>query len=174
MRRGGVWTAAEATIGTAPGLEKPGCQRSGGRAWSLACSVGAQAGGAAPEANRVGMTQPDRSSEPYVSPDELRAALAPRGRSRPSPVASGVATEEREPAPAWEWDTELSDGDQAELVELRATVETQRGRIEALETEASESRAAGREAREALSAFAVASPWQRRALRRELSERGLL
>jgi hypothetical protein len=120
------------------------------------------------------MTQPDRSSEPHVSPDELRAALSPRGRSRPSPVVSNVLTEERDHAPAWEWTTELSDGDQAELVELRASVEAQRTRMEALESELSESRASARESREALSAFAAASPWQRRALRRELSERGLL
>jgi predicted RNase H-like nuclease (RuvC/YqgF family) len=126
------------------------------------------------------MTQPDRSSEPHVSPDELRAALAPRGRSRPSPVVSNVLTEERgergerDHTPAWEWTTELSDGDQAELLELRATVEAQRTRMDALESELSEFRASTRESREALSAFAAATPWQRRALRREFGERGLL
>jgi Spy/CpxP family protein refolding chaperone len=118
------------------------------------------------------MTQPDRFREPHVSPDELRAALAPRGRSRPSPVVSDVLTEDR--PPAWEWTTELSDGDQAELLELRAAVDAQRTRMEALEAELTESRASARESREVLSAFVAASPWQRRALRRELSERGLL
>jgi hypothetical protein len=119
------------------------------------------------------MTQPDRSSEPHVSPDELRAALTPRGRSRPSPVVSDVMTKER--GPAWEWTTELSDGDQAELLELRDAVAAQRTHMEALEADLAEARAAARESREALSAFAAASlPWQRRALRRELSERGLL
>jgi Spy/CpxP family protein refolding chaperone len=122
----------------------------------------------------MGMTQPDRSSEPHVSPDELRAALAPHGRSRPSPVVSNVLTEERDHTPAWEWTTELSDGDQAELVELRASVEAQRTRMEELEAELTESRASARESREALSTFVAASSWQRRALRRELSERGLL
>lgn len=123
------------------------------------------------------MSQPDHHSEPHVSPDELRAALAPRGRSRPSPVVGGAVAEQprqRDSAPAWEWTTELSDGDQAELVELRATVEEQRSRMQALEAQLSDARAAQREAREALSAFAAASPWQRRALRRELAERGLL
>jgi Spy/CpxP family protein refolding chaperone len=124
------------------------------------------------------MTQPDRSSEPHVSPDELRAALAPRGRSRPSPVVSNVLTEEpsssADRAPAWEWTTELSDGDQVELLELRDAVDAQRTRMEALEAELTESRASARESREALSAFVAATPWQRRALRRELSERGLL
>jgi hypothetical protein len=120
------------------------------------------------------MSQPDRSSEPHVSPDELRAALAPRGRSRPSPVVSAVATQEREHAPAWQWDTELSDGDQVELLELRAAVDAQRSRMEALEAELAECRASANEAREALSALAAASPWQRRALRRELAERRLL
>ena len=82
--------------------------------------------------------------------------------------------EERDHTPAWEWTTELSDGDQAELVELRATVEAQRTRLDALEAELEEMRASARESREALSALAAASPWQRRALRRELAERRLL
>jgi Spy/CpxP family protein refolding chaperone len=120
------------------------------------------------------MTPSDRSSEPHVSPDELRAALAPRGRTRPSPVVSGTATAERDSAPAWEWTTEISDGDQAELSELRDAVASQRERLEELEAQLTDARAGQREAREALSAFAAASPWQRRALRRELSERGLL
>jgi hypothetical protein len=120
------------------------------------------------------MTQPDRSSEPHVSPDELRAALAPRRHSRPSPVVSSVVTAEREPAPAWEWTTDFSDADQAELEELRSTVAAQRERLDALEDALVGARAAGREAREALSAFAAASFWQRRALRRELVGRGLL
>ena len=41
------------------------------------------------------MTQPDRSSEPHVSPDELRAALAPRGRS-PALAWRGVPAGARE------------------------------------------------------------------------------
>jgi hypothetical protein len=120
------------------------------------------------------MTQPDRSSEPHVSSDELRAALTPRFHSRPSPVVSNTMTAEPEPAPAWEWSTELSDGDQTELLELREAVAAQRVRMDGLESELLESRSSQREAREALSAFAAASPWQRRMLRRELSERGLL
>jgi hypothetical protein len=120
------------------------------------------------------MTQPDRFSEPHVSSDELRAALTPRGQSRPSPVVSSTMTAERESAPAWEWSTELSDGDQRELLELREAVAGQRRRMEALEADLLESRSRQHEAREALSAFAAASPWQRRVLRRELTERGLL
>jgi hypothetical protein len=120
------------------------------------------------------MSQPDHSREPHVSPDELRAALAPRGRSRPSPVVTGTVTEEREPSPAWEWTTEISDGDRAELTELRSTVEEQKAHIDALAARREEARSAQRESREALSAFAAASAWQRRALRRELTERGLL
>jgi hypothetical protein len=120
------------------------------------------------------MTQPDRSHEPHVSPDELRAALTPRGRSRPSPVVADVITEERPAVPAWEWTTEISDGDQAELEELRETVAAQRTRLQDLEAELGDARAGRQEAREALSALAAASPWQRRVLRRELTERGLL
>ena len=121
------------------------------------------------------MSQPDRSlTEPHVSPDELRAALAPR-RSRPSPVAAAAGRRlERDAAPAWEWTTELSDDDQAELAELRSTVASQRERIETLEAQLGAARTGAREAREALSELAVAGAFRRRALRRELAERGLL
>jgi len=120
------------------------------------------------------MSQPDRITEPHVSPDELRAALAPR-RSRPSPVAASAGRRlERDAAPAWEWSTELSDGDQAELAELRSTVAAQRERIETLEEALATARTGAREAREALSALAVAGGLRRRALRRELVSRGLL
>jgi hypothetical protein len=121
------------------------------------------------------MSQPDRITEPHVSPDELRAALAPRG-SRPSPVAAAAAGRrmQREPAPAWEWTTELSDGDQAELAELRSTVAAQRERIESLEDALATARTGARESREALSELAAASGLRRRALRRELVSRGLL
>jgi thiamine monophosphate kinase len=116
------------------------------------------------------MSQPDRSlTEPHVSPDELRAALAPR-HSRPSPVVSAA----REPAGAWEWRTEISDGDSAELAELRSTVAAQRERIEELESEAATARTNAREAREALSELAAAGRFRRGALRRELAGRGLL
>jgi hypothetical protein len=120
------------------------------------------------------MTQRDPSSEPHVSPDELRAALSPRGRSRPSPVVSAVLTEEREHAPAWEWTADLAEEDKRELDDLRATVAAQRERIERLERDVSAARLRLHETAEALSALAAASPWQRRALRRELTERGLL
>jgi len=120
------------------------------------------------------MSQPDRITEPHVSPDELRAALAPR-RSRPSPVAAGAGRRlERDAAPAWEWSTDLSDGDQAELAELRSTVGRQRERIEALEEALGTARTGAREAREALSELAAAGAFRRRALRRELVGRGLL
>jgi hypothetical protein len=132
-------------------------------------------GGSAAAANPTGMSQPDRSfTEPHVSPDELRAALAPRG-SRPSPVAAAPGRRlERDAAPAWEWTTDLSDGDQAELAELRSTVGAQRERIETLEASLRTARTSAREAREALSELAVASAFRRRTLRRELAERGLL
>jgi hypothetical protein len=113
------------------------------------------------------MSQQDHLTEPHVSPDELRAALAPR-RSRPSPVAAA----RREPA--WEWTADISDGDQAELADLRRTVAAQRDRIEALESEAAAARTNAREAREALSELAAAGRFRRRSVARELAGRGLL
>ena len=80
----------------------------------------------------------------------------------------------RDPAPAWEWTADLSESDQAELVELRSTVAAQRERIEALEAQATAARSSAREAREALSELAAAGLMRRRALRRELVGRGLL
>jgi hypothetical protein len=40
------------------------------------------------------MSEVDRHTEPHVSGQELRAALAPRGPSRPSPLAAPPAAPE--------------------------------------------------------------------------------
>jgi hypothetical protein len=44
------------------------------------------------------MSEPDRHTEPHVSGQELRAALQPRGRSRPSPVLAAAAVAPLPPA----------------------------------------------------------------------------
>jgi len=103
-------------------------------------------------------------TEPHVSGQELRAALAQQGRSRPNPL---MASSE---APAWEWTTD----EQAELEELReaaAELESQNERLRGI---AADSRAREKEVRDALRRLAAAKPWQRRGLVAELAGRGLL
>jgi hypothetical protein len=103
--------------------------------------------------------------EPHVSGQELRAALAQNGRSRPNPLMA-QATQE----PAWEWTTD----EQAELEQLRdetAELETQLDRMKGV---AADARAGEHEARRALRRLADARPWQRRAVMSELAGRGLL
>jgi hypothetical protein len=103
--------------------------------------------------------------EPHVSGQELRAALAQRGQSRPNPLMAQAPQE-----PAWEWTTD----EQAELEQLRdqkAELETQLDRMKGV---AADARAGEHEARRALRKLADAKAWQRRAVIAELSGRGLL
>lgn len=102
-------------------------------------------------------------TEPHVSGQELRAALAQNGRSRPNPLMASDP-------PAWEWTTD----EQAELEELReATAELER-QNERLRGVAADARAREKEVREALRRLAAAKPWQRRSMLSELGGRGLL
>jgi hypothetical protein len=103
-------------------------------------------------------------TEPHVSGQELREALAQRGRSRPNPL---MATSE---APAWEWTTD----EQAELEELRESTAELKNEIDRLRGVAADGRAREKELRDALRRIAAAKPWQRRALVAELGGRGLL
>jgi hypothetical protein len=102
-------------------------------------------------------------TEPHVSGQELRAALAANGRSRPNPRMAS------EP-PAWEWTTD----EQAELEELRASTAELESQIEHLRGTAADARAREHEVRKALRELAEARPWQRRAVVAELAGRGLL
>ena len=102
-------------------------------------------------------------TEPHVSGQELRAALAQKSRSRPNPL---MASE----APAWEWTTD----EQAELDELRESAAELESQNERLRDVVADARAREKEVREALRRLAVAKPWQRRAVLAELSGRGLL
>ena len=103
-------------------------------------------------------------TEPHVSGQELRAALASNGRSRPNPL---MTTSE---APAWEWTTD----EQAELDELRESTAELQTEIERLRGVAHDARAREKEARDAMRRLAVAKPWQRRTVLAELGARGLI
>jgi hypothetical protein len=103
-------------------------------------------------------------TEPHVSGQELRAALAQNGRSRPNPL---MASSE---APAWEWTTD----EQAELEQLRESTAELESQVERLRGVAHDARASEKEVRVALRRLAAAKPWQRRALISELGGRGLV
>jgi hypothetical protein len=107
-------------------------------------------------------------TEPHVSGQELRAALAANGRSRPNPLMASEPPAS-EP-PAWEWTTD----EQAELEELRASTAELESQIEHLRGTAADARAREHEVRKALRELAEARPWQRRAVVAELAGRGLL
>jgi hypothetical protein len=107
-------------------------------------------------------------TEPHVSGQELRAALAAGGRSRPSPL---IAEKREEETPAWEWRAEISDG---ELDDLRRGNEELTGRVEELETSLRDARAMELELRGALERLADAPPWRRRGIVAELVRRGML
>jgi hypothetical protein len=103
-------------------------------------------------------------TEPHVSGQELRAALAGSGSSRPNPL---MASSE---APAWEWTSD----EQVELDELRETKADLESQIEQLRGSAADARAREHEVRKALRQLAEARPWQRRAVVADLAGRGLL
>lgn len=103
-------------------------------------------------------------TEPHVSGQELREALAQRGRSRPNPLMASS-----EP-PAWEWTTD----EQAELEQLRESEAELRTEVDRLHGVAADGRAREKELRDALHALASVRPWQRRAVVNELTRRGLL
>ena len=113
-------------------------------------------------------SKPDRMSEahtePHVSGQELREALAQHGRSRPNPLM-----ESSEP-PAWEWTTD----EQVELEQLRETAAELENEIDRLRGVAADGRAREKELRDALRQLAATRPWQRRAVMAELAGRGLI
>ena len=106
----------------------------------------------------------ESQTEPHVSGQELRAALAQSGRSRPNPLMASTQP------PAWEWTTD----EQAELEELRASNVELENQIERLRGAAADARAREHDVRKALRTLAEARPWQRRAVVAELAGRGLL
>lgn len=103
------------------------------------------------------------TTEPHVSGQELRAALAQNGRSRPNPVMASAP-------PAWEWTTD----EQVELDELRESRAQLETEVERLRGDAAGARARERELHDALHRLAAARPWHRRRLVADLAGRGLL
>ncbi len=103
------------------------------------------------------------SHEPHVSGQELRAALAQNGHTRPNPLMTSEA-------PAWEWNTD----EQAELEEMRESAAELETQVEQLRGDIADSRAREHELRKALRRLAEARTWQRRGVIAELAARGLL
>ncbi len=102
-------------------------------------------------------------TEPHVSGQELREALAQNGRSRPNPVMASAP-------PAWEWTTD----EQAELEELRESEAELRTEVDRLRGAAADGRAREKELRDALRLLAAVRPWHKRTVVAELAGRGLL
>lgn len=102
-------------------------------------------------------------TEPHVSGQELREALAQQGRSRPNPLMTSAP-------PAWEWTTD----EQAELEQLRESVAGLEAEVEHLRGIAVDGRAREHELREALVRLVTTRPWQRRAVVADLTARGLV
>jgi hypothetical protein len=102
-------------------------------------------------------------TEPHVSGQELREALAQNGRSRPNPLMASAP-------PAWEWTTD----EQAELEQLRESEAELRNEVDRLRGVAADGRAREMELRDALKVLASVRPWQRRAVVADLTRRGLL
>jgi len=105
----------------------------------------------------------ESNTEPHVSGQELRAALATSGRSRPNPLMS-------DSAPAWEWTTD----EQAEITELRDAAAALAAEVEELRGAVDASRTREHDLREAIIQLSASRPWHRRAVVAELAGRGLL
>jgi hypothetical protein len=139
------------------------------------------------------MSESDHRTEPHVSTEELRAALAPRTEARRNPVLVTEHTEHAEGeihelrsaldaarAGETELRTELDlsrraiDGARADAIELRAALDAARGDAAELRTELADAKAELRERRTAMERLATANIFRRRKLIRDLSARGLL
>ena len=124
-------------------------------------------------------------NEPHVSSDELRAALAPRGESRRNPVlvsdkseqASAEVLELRAALETSRDDAgelrEQVDAARADAIELRAALDASRGDANELRAELASVKAESRERRIALDRLAGAGVFKRRSVIRDLQERGL-
>ena len=139
------------------------------------------------------MSETDHRTEPHVSTEELRAALAPRGETRRNPV---LVTEQGEHAESEiarlrdaleaahadknELHTELNlsrkaiDSARADAIELRAALDAARGDAAELRSELAAVKAELRERRTALEKLADAGVFRRRRLIKDFRERGLL
>jgi chromosome segregation ATPase len=124
-------------------------------------------------------------NEPHVSSDELRAALAPRGESRRNPVLVSDRSEqasaellelraalESSRDDAGELRVQL-DAARADAIELRAALDASRGDANELRAELASVKAESRERRIGLDRLAGAGMFKRRSVIRDLESRGL-
>jgi septal ring factor EnvC (AmiA/AmiB activator) len=128
------------------------------------------------------MSETDHRTEPHISSQELRAALAPRAEARRNPV---LVTEQPEHA-----ENEIQelqrvleeldrsrreiDAARADTIELRAALDAARGDAAELRAELAQAKAEGRERRSALDKLANAGLFKRRKVLADLSARGIL
>ena len=139
------------------------------------------------------MSETDHRTEPHVSTDELRAALAPREGTRRNPVLVTEPSEQaqteitalREALDAAKADeselrTELDghrraiDSARADSIELRAALDAARGDAAELRAELAQAKAEGRERRAALEKLANAGFFARRRILAEFRDKGIL
>ena len=138
------------------------------------------------------MSEWDNRSEPHVSPEELRAALAPRGGRRNPVLVSEHSDEataevaelraalelarvgEDELKATLERNRQAIDAARADAIELRAALDATRGDAAELRAELASCKVDLRERRSALDRLASAGAFRRRRVLRELRSRGLL
>jgi septal ring factor EnvC (AmiA/AmiB activator) len=139
------------------------------------------------------MSETEHRTEPHVSTEELRAALAPRELNRRNPVLVSEHSEDAETeinalrdglhsAPADENDlrTELDghrkaiDAARADTIELRAALDAARGDAAELRAELAQAKAEARERRNALDKLARAGFLRRRRVLKDLSAKGVI
>jgi len=124
-------------------------------------------------------------NEPHISSDELRAALAPRGESRRNPVLVSdqselAAAEVLELRAALETSRDDAgelrmqlDAARADAIELRAALDASRGDAQRAARGAASVKAESRERRIGLDRLAGAGMFKRRSVIRDLQSRGL-
>jgi septal ring factor EnvC (AmiA/AmiB activator) len=139
------------------------------------------------------MSETDHPTEPHVSTEELRAALAPRRETRRNPVLVSEHTEqatgeinalrdalESARADESELRTELDhhrraiDSARADTIELRAALDAARGDAAELRAELAQAKAEARERRNALDKLARAGLFSRRKVLKELIAKGVV
>jgi septal ring factor EnvC (AmiA/AmiB activator) len=139
------------------------------------------------------MSETDHRTEPHVSTEELRAALAPRPATRRNPVLVSEQPEDAEReigalkaalesahADKTELRTELDahrraiDASRADAIELRAALDAARGDAAELRAELAQVKAEARERRNALDKLAKAGFFSRRKVINELMAKGAL
>jgi chromosome segregation ATPase len=138
------------------------------------------------------MSEWDNRSEPHVSAEELRAALAPRGERRNPVLVSEQSDEaaaevaelraalelarvgEDELKATLERNRQAIDAARADAIELRAALDATRGDAAELRAELASCKIDLRERRSALDRLAGAGAFRRRRVLRELRSRGLV